>query len=163
MSKEIERKFIVDKEKWNSLEKPAGLHYTQGYLCVDAEKSIRIRITDSKSFITIKGKLKKATREEYEYDIPVEDAKQMIENLSIGSIFKIRFTINVEKKLWVVDEFLGKNEDLLLAEIELKNVDEQFTLPEWVGKEVTDDDRYYNANLVSNPYENWKHEEENSV
>lgn len=159
MGKEIERKFLVNKKEWTSLQKPAGVHYSQGYLCVEPERTVRVRITDVHAFITIKGKSKGATRAEYEYEIPMDDAEQILRDLAIGSISKIRYKINFQNKLWEVDEFFGKNEGLLMAEIELENEGEQFAIPEWIGIEVTDDNRYYNANLVTNPYEKWKDEE----
>ena len=160
MSKEIERKFLVKKAKWNAANKPVGVQYQQGYLCIDNGKTIRVRITDSNSFITIKGKLQGDTREEYEYEIPKQDAHRMINTLSIGSIFKTRYKIKFQNKLWEVDEFSGRNIGLAMAEIELEDKDEIFDLPEWVGKEVTDDERYYNANLVMNPYEKWSPNED---
>lgn len=159
MGKEIERKYLVNKKEWISLQKPAGVHYNQGYLCIETERTVRVRLTDLHAFITIKGKMKNATRAEYEYEIPMEDAKQMIRDLVIGSISKIRYKINFRNNLWEIDEFFGKNEGLLLAEIELENIDEEYVIPEWIDKEVTDDERYYNANLIMNPYENWKNEE----
>ena len=159
MGKEIERKFLVRKKEWTSLQKPEGVHYNQGYLCIEPERTVRVRLTDVQAFITIKGKSENATRAEFEYAIPMEDAKQMIRDLAIGSISKIRYKINFQDKLWEVDEFFGKNEGLLLAEIELKSEDEEFAIPDWVAKEVTHDGRYYNANLVENPYDSWKDEE----
>ena len=156
MGKEIERKFLIDKKEWLSVDKPAGVHFHQGYLCIEPERTVRVRLTDANAYITIKGKMKNTSRSEYEYEIPKEDASQMIRDLAIGSVSKIRYKIIFQNKLWEVDEFFGKNEGLLLAEIELDEVDEKFAIPGWVTKEVTADKRYYNANLVMNPYENWK-------
>ena len=156
MAKEIERKFLVDRKEWNALEKPVGVHYNQGYLSISPSGTVRVRITDSTAFITIKGKSKGATRDEFEYEIPMDDANQMMHDLVIGSLNKIRYKITFQNKLWEVDQFLGKNEGLLLAEIELKNEEEDFIIPEWVDIEVTEDERYYNSNLVMNPYQDWK-------
>lgn len=156
MAKEIERKFLVDRKAWNSVEKPVGVHFNQGYLCIEPGRTVRVRLTDSNAFITIKGMSKGATRDEFEYEIPMDDAYQMIRDLVIGNLNKIRYKITFQNKLWEVDQFLGKNEGLLLAEIELKNEEEDFIIPDWIDKEVTEDERYYNSNLVMNPYQDWK-------
>lgn len=156
MAKEIERKYLVDIEKWKKLEKPSAQHYRQGYLVTDPQKTIRIRLTDTKGFLTIKGISVGTTRSEYEYEIPVDEAKELLDNFSVAELSKTRYHIGFENKIWEVDEFLGDNTGLFVAEIELQSEDEVFELPEWVGKEVTEDARYYNSNLTMNPYKNWK-------
>lgn len=155
MAKEIERKYLIDVEKWQKLEKPAGQHYRQGYLVTDPQKTIRVRLTDTKGFLTIKGITVGAARSEYEYEIPVAEAKELLDNFSVSELSKIRYNINFKNKLWEVDEFLGDNAGLFVAEIELQSENEAFETPQWLGKEVTEDARYYNANLTLNPFRNW--------
>lgn len=155
MGQEIERKFLVDKEKWDALKKPAGVHYRQGYLSIDPERTVRVRIAGDTGYITIKGKSIGAKRAEYEYEIPKNDAEELIDSLSISSLSKIRYKINVDEKCWEIDEFLEENSGLLMAEIELQTEDETFTIPDWISEEVTDDLRFYNSNLVINPFKNW--------
>lgn len=155
MAKEIERKYLIDVDKWEKIEKPSGQHYRQGYLITDPHKTIRVRLTDTRGFLTIKGISTGATRLEYEYEIPFAEAKELLDNFSISELSKIRYNISFKNKTWEVDEFLGDNAGLLVAEIELQSEDEAFELPEWVGKEVTEEEKYYNANLTMNPYKNW--------
>jgi adenylate cyclase len=155
MGVEIERKFLVDKAKWQQVVKPTGTHYRQGYLLDDDKRTIRVRTTDKQGFLTIKGITTGITRKEYEYKIPVEDGIEMLDAFAESEVEKIRYNIAFEGKLWEVDEFHGDNEGLLMAEIELQNEDETFTKPEWITTEVSDDGRYYNSNLSKNPFKNW--------
>jgi CYTH domain-containing protein len=155
MAKEIERKFLVNHKKWQSVEKPAGNLYRQGYLLTDPTKTIRVRQTTEKSFLTIKGLSVGATRPEYEYEIPMNDAKELLDNFSVSELSKIRYEVLHENKIWEVDEFLGDNTGLLIAEIELTSEDENFSIPSWIGQEVTGQDNYYNSNLTIEPYKNW--------
>jgi len=155
MANEIERKFLVINQEYKSLGTKHYIH--QGFLSTDKERVVRIRVFDEQAFITVKGKNTGATRTEFEYEIPLEDAKFMLEQICVRpTIEKYRYNINYEGFTWEVDEFLGENEGLLVAEIELEVADQEFSLPGWVGEEVTADPRYYNANLVKNPYKNWK-------
>ena len=156
MAKEIERKFLIDLKKWGEVEKPPGHHYRQGYLLTDPQKTIRVRLTDAGAFLTIKGISVGATRLEYEYEIPAADAKELLDNFSISELSKIRYEIEYKNKLWEVDEFLGDNAGLFVAEIELTDENEIFERPDWVTKEVTGEEKYYNANLTVNPYKNWR-------
>lgn len=156
MAKEIERKYLVDHKKWQQVEKPQGDLYRQGYLVTDPNKTVRVRLSQSKAFLTIKGISIGATRSEYEYEIPIEDAKELLESFSISELSKIRFKIMHEHKVWEVDEFLGDNIGLIVAEIELKSEDEEFDLPDWLTMEVTGDEKYYNSCLTTEPYKNWK-------
>ncbi|HEY5369759.1 MAG TPA: UPF0158 family protein [Hanamia sp.] len=158
MALEIERKYLVDDKKWLALSKQEGNHYRQGYIVTEPKKTIRVRITETKCFITIKGESTGATRSEYEYEIPRKDAEELLDNFCVAELEKTRYKIIYKNKLWEVDEFLGENEGLIIAEIELNEEDEIFEIPEWVANEVTGDERYYNANLVQNPYHNWKSE-----
>jgi adenylate cyclase len=155
MGIEIERKFLVNKEKWNQ-RKPLGLFVRQGYLLTDPEKTIRVRLTGHHGFLTIKGKTTGATRSEFEYEIPGEDAKKILETFSCAVVSKVRFEIIYHEKLWEIDEFLDENEGLIIAEIELKSEEEKIDFPEWIEKEITGDARYYNASLAENPFKNWQ-------
>ena len=155
MGVEIERKFLVDHEKWRQVIKPTGTHYRQGYLLNDDERTIRVRVTDQQGFITLKGATTGITRKEYEYKIPVEDGNELLDSFALSEIEKIRYRIEFGDKLWEVDEFLGDNEGLIMAEIELKNETEKFEKPGWATKEVSDDERYYNSNLSTHPFKKW--------
>lgn len=155
MGIEIERKFLVNKEKWELVEKPKGNHFRQGYLVTDPTKTIRVRITDSSSYLTIKGISVGATRQEFEYEIPKIDAEQLLNQFAVSDVKKIRYEILFDGKIWEVDEFLGENLGLLLAEIELENESEIVELPDWIEREVTNEENYYNSNLSINPFLKW--------
>lgn len=156
MGKEIERKYLVNHFEWDKADKPSGQLYRQGYLVIGLNKSIRVRQTPDKGYLTIKGISVGATRKEYEYEIPLDEARELLDNFSISELSKIRYRINFENKIWEVDEFLGQNSGLILAEIELQNENEIYDFPDWLGIEVTADQKYYNPNLAINPYKNWK-------
>ncbi|CAN5116522.1 CYTH domain-containing protein [soil metagenome] len=155
MAQEIERKFLVDKEKWAATQKPLGRLYRQGYLLTDLNKTIRVRLTDTEGYLTIKGKNDGQTRAEYEYSIPAADAKELLDAFASSELSKIRYELLFDNKIWEVDEFLGENEGLIVAEIELLSEDEKFTLPAWIGREVTGEIKYYNSNLTLVPFKNW--------
>ncbi|RPH33884.1 MAG: CYTH domain-containing protein [Bacteroidales bacterium] len=159
MGKEIERKFLVNTTKWVSLEKPIGDYFRQGYLLNTPEKTVRIRQTGTKGFITIKGSSIGATRAEFEFEIPKDEANEILDTFVEQSIIKNRFKITFGGKVWEIDEFLGDNQGLIIAEIELFREDEQFGLPDWIESEVTHEQKYYNANLINNPYKNWQNKE----
>jgi adenylate cyclase len=152
---ETERKFLVDKEKWSQLEKPAGISYIQGYLSIDEHKVVRVRVAGEKGFLTIKGRSETISRPEFEYPIPAAEAREMLRLFTSVQVEKIRTRIAAGDHVWEVDEFLGENEGLVVAEIELETADDLFEKPSWVGAEVTDDKRYYNAYLSLHPYKNW--------
>lgn len=152
---EIERKYLVNKTKWNETDKPQGQFFRQGYLLTDPNKTIRIRVTDSKGYLTIKGLSIGATRPEFEYEIPKDEAEQLLNMFTISDLTKVRYKILVNENLWEVDEFLGDNEGLIVAEIELQSEEEAFVLPIWAEKEVTGEDKYYNSTLSILPYKNW--------
>ena len=156
MGIEIERKFLVKKEKWNQLEKPRGENFRQGYLLTDPKKTIRVRQTSDKGFLTIKGISVGATRAEYEYEIPFEEAQELLDQFAVSELSKIRYKISVDHHIWEVDVFLGENEGLIVAEIELKTEDESFKIPDWIAQEVTAEEKYFNSNLTLNPYKNWE-------
>lgn len=156
MGVEIEKKFLVKKDVWDKI-KLLGKLYRQGYLLREEGKTIRIRLIEGdKGFITIKGRTTGFSRPEYEYPIPQKDAEELLDRFCDAIVSKKRSTIEVEGKLWEVDEFTEDNEGLIVAELELDDESETFSLPEWVDKEVTDDARYYNSQLSVNPYKNWK-------
>jgi CYTH domain-containing protein len=127
---EIERKFLLKNDQWRKLGE--GLLYRQGYLSTDIERTVRVRTIGNMGFLTIKGKTKNATRDEFEYEIPLNDAE-----------------------VWEIDEFWGENEGLIIAEVELEDNSKDIYLPDWIGNEVTENPAYYNANLVKNPYSTW--------
>lgn len=155
MPTEIERKFLVHPAKWQALIKPAGKSYRQGYLTLGEDPSVRIRISGNEAYMTIKGKSVGASRLEFEYPIPAGEAAQMLDNFSRGELSKTRYEIECAGKCWEVDVFHGENEGLVLAELELESEDEPVELPDWVAEEVTYDPRYYNANLVVEPFGRW--------
>jgi len=155
MPKEIERKFLIKSDVYKSLG--AGEYIHQGFLSTVKERVVRVRIRGEKAWLTIKGISHGATRAEYEYEIPFADAQFMLENLcEKPTIEKHRYLVPFAGFTWEVDEFHGENDGLVVAEIELPKEDTEFDLPEWAGEEVTHDARYYNANLVKNPFRNWK-------
>lgn len=152
---EIEKKFLIKKDVWDKTAKGNSQFYRQGYLITDPHKTIRVRITDTHGYLTIKGLSIGATRQEYEYEIPRNEAEELLDNFAVSNITKIRYTITHDSKIWEVDEFSGDNEGLIMAEIELTDENETFTNPDWIGQEVTGDERYYNSNLSLNPYKKW--------
>lgn len=154
MGVEIERKFLIDETKLPTLQN--GYTIKQGYIQTIDHTTVRIRVRGQEAFLTIKGKSQGASRLEFEYPIPLNDAEEMLTNLCHASrVEKTRYLIEYEGHTWEVDIFEGSNKGLMIAEIELKREDEAFPLPEWVTKEVTEDVRYFNANLVERPYTSW--------
>jgi adenylate cyclase len=156
MPKEIERKFLINHAKWEQVEKPIGDFYRQGYLLTDPSKTIRIRLTDTNAFLTIKGLSVGATRPEFEYEIPMQDAKELLDSFAVSELSKVRYKIKFKGKIWEVDEFLGDNLGLIIVEIELKSENEAFDLPDWIDKEVTGEQKYYNSNLTIVPFKDWE-------
>lgn len=155
MSKEIERKFLV-RGDFKSLAFRSE-RITQGYLSSVPERTVRVRIKGNEGFITIKGLSNASglTRYEWEKEIPVDEARELLQLSEPGMIDKTRYLVQVGKHVFEVDEFYGENEGLILAEIELQSEDEPFEKPEWLGKEVTGDPRYYNAMLSKKPYKKY--------
>lgn len=151
MAFEIERKFLVNHDLWNSSLAIKSYHIIQGYIQKDKEKVIRIRIRNEEAFLTIKSKAEGIKRFEFEYLIPVSDAKLMLSKFAHKFIEKTRYIVEFGGKIWEVDEFEGDNKGLILAEIELETEDEIFENPEWILKEVSLDYRYHNSNLIENP------------
>lgn len=153
MGIEIERKFLVTGSEWR--DQAQGVTYAQGYLAADPERTVRVRIAGNQGFLTIKGATVGCSRPEFEYAIPVDDAESMLGLCCQPPIQKRRYTLTVADLVWEVDEFLGANQGLVMAEVELTDPAQAIQLPAWVGAEVTDDPRYYNANLAKCPYQNW--------
>jgi CYTH domain-containing protein len=117
---------------------------------------VRVRVVGDRGFLTIKGKSEGISRSEFEYGIPVEDAEEMLDTLCDRPLSeKMRYVLDVEGVRWEVDEFQGENEGLILAEVELSDADQEIVLPDWVGQEVSDDPRYFNANLAKHPFTRW--------
>jgi len=157
MAIEIERKFLVRNADWRL--GAIGTNYRQGYLSIDPERTVRVRIAGDKGFLTIKGKTEGMSRSEFEYPIPLAEAAQLLDTLCLHPLIeKVRYCVNYAGHLWEIDEFSGDNEGLILAEVELETSDEQVELPPWAGEEVTSDTRYYNACLSQNPYRDWRTE-----
>ena len=147
MAKEIERKYLVTDSSYRQAATEKR-NIIQAYLNRDPKATVRIRVTDNLAYITVKGKNEGAVRDEWEYSIPVNDALAMIERCAIGRIIKkTRYIVPFEGHIWEVDEFGGELEGLTVAEIELSAPDTQFSLPAFVGEEVTGNPRYYNSSL----------------
>jgi adenylate cyclase len=155
MGIEIERKFLVDKNKWQQLKKPVGTKFQQGYMLNEMDRTIRLRITAEQAYLTFKTATTGISRNEYEYEIPVDEASQLFEQFVITGIEKTRYCITFEDKLWEIDVFEGDNEGLIVAEIELQSEDEHFELPPWAAEEVSGQERYYNSCLSVRPYKSW--------
>ncbi|NEQ24931.1 MAG: CYTH domain-containing protein [Microcoleus sp. SIO2G3] len=154
MGTEIERKFLVHGDEWRSLGTP--VRYRQGYLTADVRRSVRIRISGDRGFITIKGSTEGITRAEYEYEIPLADADAIIDRLCDRPfVEKNRTKIALNGVVWEVDEFFGVNQGLIMAEVELKDANQSIDLPSWIGEEVSTDPRYYNSNLAKHPFTEW--------
>ena len=153
---EIERKFLVENDSFKALA-TAKKEIAQGYLNTNPERTVRVRVSNEKAFLTIKGKGNESgmTRFEWEKEIPFEEGKALLVLCEKGVIEKTRFEIPVGNHLFEVDVFYGENEGLIVAEIELSDESEAFEKPDWIGMEVTNDERYYNAYLSKNPFKSW--------
>jgi len=156
MGVEIERKFLLVGDEWRALGQPVLLR--QGYLSATPERTVRVRIEGEQGVLTIKSKSEGASRGEWEYPIPLNDATELLERLCERPLVeKYRRRIGYAGFVWEVDEFLGENAGLVVAEIELPSQDAAFDRPAWIGQEVTADKRYYNSNLIRSPYSTWTH------
>ncbi|USR90335.1 CYTH domain-containing protein [Phormidium yuhuli AB48] len=154
MAQEIERKFLVKDDSWRS---NPGVLYRQGYLTRQRDLAIRVRIGGDRAWLTLKGATVGVSRLEYEYSIPLGEAQEMLDHLCETPIIeKRRYRVMYEGLTWEIDEFLGENQGLIVAEVELEREEQRFTPPPWLGREVSDDPRYYNANLVKCPYSQWE-------
>ncbi len=156
MAIEIEYKFLLANDGWREHVSHSVI-YKQGYLSSQATSSIRVRISDKQAWINIKSATIGTQRSEYEYEIPLADAHEILNNLCLKPVIeKTRHFVTHKKHLWEIDEFDGENRGLIVAEIELDALDEIFAKPDWIGEEVTQDVRYYNNNLAKNPYSTWR-------
>jgi adenylate cyclase len=152
---EIERKFLLCSEAWRARATSRVL-MRQGYLGGTSRCSIRVRVSGDQAWLNFKSKRTDRTRLEYEYSIPRSDADEMLAQLCEGPIVeKYRYEVPHGAHVWEIDEFLGDNAGLIVAEIELEHEDDQFERPSWLGEEVTHDERYYNFNLARRPYRTW--------
>jgi len=155
MAIEIERKFLLVDDSWRALVTKT-INYRQGYLNSDEHSSVRVRVSDDTAKINIKSATIGSQRQEYEYDIPPNDAHELLTTLCHKPLVeKKRHLVVIGQHTWEVDEFEGENAGLIVAEIELSSVDEAFDRPSWVGQDVTEDIRYYNNQLSKKPYKNW--------
>jgi adenylate cyclase len=155
MAIEIEHKFLLANDEWRQ-HVSHSVKYRQGYLSSLATTSIRVRISDDHAWLNIKSATIGTHRHEYEYEIPVSDANEILTNLCRKPLIeKIRHFVTDNGSLWEIDEFEGDNQGLIVAEIELEETGQTFSKPSWLGKEVTGDLRYYNNNLATHPYSEW--------
>ena len=153
MGQEIERKFLVQGISWRS---GAGTLIRQGYLHNEVNETVRVRTKGEHAYLTIKGSTTGITRPEFEYEIPLEEANEILDELCQKPLIeKTRYNVYVGSFKWEIDEFLGENAGLVVAEIELEDEGQEFIKPDWLGDEVSDDFRYQNANLVKHPYSQW--------
>ena len=153
MALEIERKFLVTSDNYKLNAK--SVEIKQAYLSIDKAMAIRVRIENIQASINIKSKKTEKTNYEFEYVIPLDEARSLIGMSSYGLIKKTRFMVEYKGKIWEVDEFYGDNQGLIVAEIELDTEDEHFDFPDWIGEEVTTDFRYLNSNLAKSPFKFW--------
>lgn len=154
MNKEIERKFLVDKTILQQIKN--GSNIIQAYIPTINGITARVRIMSNEAFLTLKGKRCGITRSEFEYKISIDEAKEMISSLCYKFfIHKTRYKLGYSDQNWEIDIFHDDNDGLIIAEVELTNETEVIKYPEWVTQEITEDERYYNSNLLKNPYKNW--------
>jgi adenylate cyclase len=155
MATEIERKFLLKDDSWKE-EADKGTRYCQGYLVGSTSASVRVRIQGKRAFINIKSATIDITRQEYEYEIPLDEAQEILDTLCEKPLIdKTRYFLKAGQHLWEIDVFAGDNQGLTVAEIELNDEDEHFEKPAWLGSEVSKDARYYNVNLVKHPFKDW--------
>ncbi|NJN22776.1 MAG: CYTH domain-containing protein [Leptolyngbya sp. RL_3_1] len=162
MAAEIERKFLIqgDKTPWRA---QAGLLYRQGYIPTQNRTTVRIRIAGDQGYVTLKGPTVGITRSEFEYPIPTDDAEELLNSLCVPPLIeKYRYRVEFQGYIWEVDEFLGDNVGLVLAEVELEDAAATVPLPPWVGAEVSHNPKYRNRNLAINPYCTWPTDDDRS-
>ena len=148
MALEIERKFLVDAEKISALNLTGGEKIFQGYLSTDKNKTVRVRVKNNRGFLTIKSANIGIVRKEFEYEIPVADAEEILKLCAPNVLQKVRYKVEYAGKIFEVDIFSGRHQGLILAEVELNSPTEIVDLPEWIGEEVSDNPKYYNSNLT---------------
>ena len=155
MATEIERKFLLRNDNWRK-DVDSSVAIRQGYLAGTEKASVRVRIAGDRANINIKSATLDVTRKEYEYEIPLNEANELLDTLCEGPLIeKTRYHVHHGSHLWEIDDFIGDNQGLVVAEVELDDVDENYERPDWLGEEVSDDPRYYNVCLVRHPYKDW--------
>lgn len=160
MAIEIERKFLLKDESWRPAA-DAGTKMRQGYLSNSDKSSIRVRISDDTAHLNIKSAEPGCVRREYEYPIPVADAEELLADLCQDALIeKVRYRVNFSDFIWEIDVFSGANQGLIVAEIELDELEQEFPQPPWIGREVSDEIRYYNSHLISYPFCQWPSEQD---
>lgn len=158
MGLEIERKFLVRNQAWRGIA-GKGVAYSQGYLTQEVGRSVRVRVAGDQGFLTIKSATTGISRREYEYEIPVNEAWELLNHLCYQPLIeKTRYRIKQGLAVWEVDEFEGDNTGLVLAEVELSHPDQELIIPDWIGLEVSQDRRYFNSYLNQHPYQQWASE-----
>lgn len=157
MAQEIERKFLVKDDSFKAMAASSS-RIKQGYICSMRGRTVRVRIRNEKGYLTIKGPsdVQGMSRYEWEKEIPLNEAEELMRLCEPGRIDKTRYLVNWENHVFEVDEFYGENEGLVMAEVELQSEDEPYDCPPFIGKEVTGDIRFYNSFLMKNPFSNWK-------
>lgn len=154
MQKEIERKFLIKNDDWKGKAKP--ILFRQGYIARTTDRTVRVRVADNQGFLTVKLRVGPISRHEYEYSIPLTEANELLNALEPTEIIeKHRYTFDECGHTWEIDEFLGANLGLCIAEVELENEDEHIELPSWIGDEVSKISKYLNVSLSQNPYSDW--------
>ena len=154
MAKEIERKFLIDISGVESIG--SGSRIKQGYISTTDNTAVRIRVSGTVAYLTLKGENQGATRPEFEYEIPIEDANEIIKELCSGPVIdKTRYLVEYGSHTWEIDVFHGDNDGLIVAEVELESETEEVDLPKWVINEVTGEVKYYNISLLDNPFNKW--------
>lgn len=156
MAIEIERKFLVKDDSYKGIACSSS-RIAQGYICSGRGRTVRVRIRDDKGYLTIKGPadVKRLGRYEWEREIPLREAKELMRLCEPGMIDKTRYMVQSGKHIFEVDEFCGENEGLVIAEVELASENEDYEKPDFIGEEVTGDVRYYNSFLMKNPFKQW--------
>jgi len=163
MAREIERKFLLKDDRWKALAFKQT-HFAQGYLNdisqAGSKSSVRVRIEGEQANMNIKSLEIGLSRDEYEFSIPLPDAKKMLATLMVGPVIeKIRYLVTIGKHTWEIDEFLGENEGLVVAEVEIASEQEKIDIPDWAGREVTEEVRFYNISLSKRPFNEWEDNE----
>ena len=155
MALEIERKFLLKDESWrHSVER--SIRMVQGYLCEGEGHSVRVRIEDESAFLNLKASADGIHRHEFEYEVPTEEAREMLDKLALYPVIeKVRHILFFDGYEWEIDVYSGANQGLVVAEVELAHADKAFALPSWAGEEVSHDMRYYNTSLAARPYSTW--------
>ncbi len=153
MGREIERKFLLVNDSWR--DGAVGVNMAQGYLTRDPDRTVRVRIGGENAWLTVKGRSEGISRAEFEYEIPLADAKELLGLCLPAVVEKTRYAVGFAGNVWEIDVFHGANSGLVVAEVELAGEEDVPQLPSWVGAEVSDDPRYFNSALAVTPYANW--------